>query len=64
MGVTMPLLNIVNFSQFFTPVASLEAMSNPFTHAEIDGVFAHIPGDKTPGPNVFLDFSIKFAGQL
>jgi hypothetical protein len=49
----------VNFSQFFTPVAGLEAMSNPFTHAEIDGVVAHMSGDKAPGPDGFSGLFLK-----
>jgi hypothetical protein len=53
LGVTEPISSTLNFSQFLTPIDGLDTMSSPFTHAEIDGVVAHMPGDISIGSDVF-----------
>jgi hypothetical protein len=48
-----------DFSQFFSPVAGLEDLSKPFSMEEIDQVVAHMPSDKSPGPDGFSGLFLK-----
>jgi hypothetical protein len=53
LGIYVPILEDFDFSHYFSPLAGLEDLSKPFTSEEIDNVVAHMPSDKSPGPDGF-----------
>jgi hypothetical protein len=52
LGISVPISETFDFSQYFSP-KDLSILSVPFTHEEIDKVVAHMPSDKSPGPDEF-----------
>jgi hypothetical protein len=58
-GVSIPPADTVEFSHFFHHFDGLHEMSRPFTHEEIDTVVAHMPSDKSPGPDGFSVLFLK-----
>ena len=59
LGVSLPIKSDFNFTQYFAPFEGLEVLSAPFSHEEIDQVVAHMPGDKSPGPDGFSGIFLK-----
>jgi hypothetical protein len=59
LGTTVPIDANFDFSLFFHRHEGLEVLSQPFTHAEIESVVAHMPSDKSPGPDGFSGFFLK-----
>jgi hypothetical protein len=59
LGITQPISNTLDFSEFFTHAHDLSSLTVPFTHEEIDAVVAHMPSDKSPGPDGFSGLFLK-----
>lgn len=59
LGISVPINPEFDFSQFFSPFEGLSGLSAPFTHEEIDKVVAHMPSDKSPGPDGFSGLFLK-----
>jgi hypothetical protein len=58
LGISLSISTHLDFAQFFTPI-DLSSLSVPFTHEEIDEVVAHMPSDKSPGPDGFSGLFLK-----
>ena len=59
LGLSLPINENFDFSQFFDIFEGLEVLSAPFSHEEIDQVVAHMPGDNSPGPDGFSGTFLK-----
>jgi hypothetical protein len=64
LGISVPIASSFNFSQFFTPLEGLDEPSKPFSHEEIDLVVAHMPGDKSLGPDGFSGIFLKICWPI
>jgi hypothetical protein len=59
MGVSTKPEFCLDLQSIIQPIEGLEALSAPFTHAEIDEVIKKIPVDKAPGPDGFNGMFLK-----
>jgi hypothetical protein len=59
LGLSLPISDNFDFNHYFSPMAGLESLSQPFTHEEIDKVVSRMPSDKSPGPDGFSGIFLK-----
>lgn len=51
---------VFDLQQLLSAADNLHYLDEPFSHEEIDAVVAHLPNDKSPGPDGFnLEFIKK-----
>jgi hypothetical protein len=62
LGITQPISNTLDFSEFFTHAHDLSSLTVPFTHEEINAVVAHMPSDNCQALTVSLVFSSSCVG--
>jgi hypothetical protein len=59
LGVSLPISQSFDFVPYLKILEGLEALSSPFSHKEIDKVVAHMPSDRSPGPDGFSGLFLK-----
>jgi hypothetical protein len=59
LGVSLPISQSFDFVPYLKNLEGLEALSTPFSHEEIDKVVAHMPSDRSPGPDGFSGLFLK-----